>query len=135
IEYDSRSQVTEILIYPYGLYAFNGFWYCACFDYKCQQHVSLRADRFLSFQRIEGEKLATPPKMSLREWLQQSDPDEEPLLSLHVVINKHGMKHVDWAAFTREVIVDEDGNGIIRKQVSAGNYLSMPGCCYLWAAM
>ena len=58
--------------------------------------------------------------MSLREWLQQSDPDEEPLLSLHVVINKHGMKHVDWAAFTREVIVDEDGNGIIRKQVSAG---------------
>lgn len=120
IEYDSRSQVTERLIYPYGLYAFNGFWYCACFDYQRQQHVSLRADRFLSFQRVEGERLETPPKMSLREWLQQSDPDEEPLLSLYIVINKHGMKHVDWTAFTREIIVDEDGNGIIRKKVSAG---------------
>ncbi|MGH2493550.1 MAG: helix-turn-helix transcriptional regulator [Ktedonobacteraceae bacterium] len=119
IEYDSRSQVAERLIYPYGLYAFNGFWYCACFDYKRQQHIPLRADRFLSFQRVEGEGLEMPPKMSLREWLQQSDPAEEPLLSLHVVINKHGMKKVDWAAFWQEVIVDEDGNGTIKKEVAA----------------
>ncbi|HLZ57630.1 MAG TPA: YafY family protein [Ktedonosporobacter sp.] len=113
--YESRSHIAERLIYPYGLYAFNGFWYCACFDQKRQQHISLRADRILSLQRREGPE--TPPKMSLREWLQTSDPDEEPLLLLHIVINKRGMKNVNWSAFHLEMTVDEDGNGTIRKKI------------------
>jgi predicted DNA-binding transcriptional regulator YafY len=119
IEYDSRSQVAVRVIYPYGLYAFNGFWYYACFDYKRQQHVSLRADRFLSLQKIEGKELETPPKMSLRAWLQQSDPHEEPLLLLHLVVNKRGMKTVDWTLFTQEIMLDEDGTGTIQKKIPA----------------
>ncbi|EFH82603.1 helix-turn-helix transcriptional regulator [Ktedonobacter racemifer] len=90
IKYESRSQTTERLIYPYGLYATDGFWYCACFDHRRLLHVSLRADRVLSLQRVEG--LTQPAKMSLRAWLQVNDPDEEPLLELCVIINKRGMK-------------------------------------------
>src|SRR5690242_3243111 len=33
VTYDSRSGVAERTIYPFGLYAANGFWYCACYDY------------------------------------------------------------------------------------------------------
>lgn len=115
IVYESRSQVAERLIYPYGLFAANGFWYCACFDQKRQQHIALRADRILSMERKEG--LETPPKMSLREWLQASDPDEEPALVLHVVINKHGMKQVSWSRFRHEITIDDDGNGTIQKKI------------------
>lgn len=118
IQYDSRSQLSERLIYPYGLYASDGFWYCACFDYKRQQHIPLRADRFLSIQRVEEKELETPPQMSLREWLQQSGSDEEPLLSLHIIVNKYGMKNMDWAPFNQEVMIDGDGNGVIRKMIS-----------------
>ncbi len=117
VMYESRSQVAERLIYPYGLYASNGFWYCACFDQKRQQHISLRADRILSLDRREG--LATPEKMTLREWLQASDPDEEPLLFLHVIVTKRGMQDLSWSTFLPDMTRDEDGNGIIQKQIPA----------------
>lgn len=119
IKYDSRSRVAERLIYPYGLYAFYGFWYCACFDYKRQQHVSLRADRFLALRRVEDEGLETPPKMPLRVWLRQNDPDEEPLLFLHIIIHKYGMKNLDWTLYQQEICIDQDGNGVIRKKIAA----------------
>jgi predicted DNA-binding transcriptional regulator YafY len=35
VTYDSiRSGITERVIFPYGLYASQGYWYCACFDHK-----------------------------------------------------------------------------------------------------
>lgn len=119
VKYESRSQTAERLIYPYGLYATDGFWYCACFDHKRQQHVSLRADRVLSLQHVEGliEGLTQPAKMSLRAWLQVNDPEEEPLLELHVTINKQGMKHLNWRAFLSNLALDNDGNGIIQQHI------------------
>lgn len=115
VKYESRSQTAERLIYPYGLFATDGFWYCACFDHKRQQHVSLRADRVLSLQRVEG--LTQPAKMSLRAWLQVNDPDEEPLLELCVIINKRGMKRLNWRAFLSNLALDNDGNGIIQQHI------------------
>lgn len=115
VKYESRSQTAERLIYPYGLYAADGFWYCACFDHKRQQHVSLRADRVLSLQRAEG--LTLPAKMSLRAWLQVNDPNEGPLLELRVTINKRGMKHLNWSAFLPNLTLDADGNGSIKQQI------------------
>lgn len=117
IVYESRSQVAGRLIYPYGLYAYNGFWYCACFDQKRQQHISLRADRILSMERREG--LAVPEQMTLREWLRTRDPDEEPLLFLHVIVTKRGMQDLSWGAFLPDMAIDEHGNGIIQKTISA----------------
>lgn len=119
ITYESRSQTTERLIYPYGLFALRGFWYCACFDYKRQQHVSLRADRVLTLERVETKEAGKAPKMSLREWIQSSDSDEGPLLPLHLVINKIGMRHVSSTALMPEIIIDEDGNGTVKKTIAA----------------
>jgi hypothetical protein len=68
-------------------------------------------------QRREG--LETPPKMSLREWRQASDPDEEPVLVLHIAITARGMKNVNWSVFLPEIVVDEGGNGIIQKKIPA----------------
>lgn len=115
IVYDSRTKTAERLIYPYGLYASNGFWYCACFDHKRQQHISLRADRFLSLERVEGVKPTTT--LSIREWLQAIDDDEGPLLLLHVTISRRGMKDVDWAAFHHQIVIDEQGCGSITKEI------------------
>ena len=54
VVYDSiRSGVSERIVYPFGLYASQGFWYCACFD-KRRAKVSLRADRLLSAERVKG---------------------------------------------------------------------------------
>ena len=53
--YDSiGSGRTERVIFPYGLYASQGYWYCACFDHKRGTNVPMRADRFLSAERVEG---------------------------------------------------------------------------------
>ena len=52
IAYDSRRGVSERLIFPYGLIAGLGFWYCACYDYKRGSHAWLRADRIRSLERI-----------------------------------------------------------------------------------
>src|SRR5215216_5792936 len=55
VTYDSiESGVTERVIFPYGLYASQGYWYCACFDRKREMNVPMRADRFLSVERAEG---------------------------------------------------------------------------------
>lgn len=46
VAYDSiGSGVTERVIFPYGLYASQGYWYCACFDHKREANVPMRADR------------------------------------------------------------------------------------------
>src|ERR687893_1704676 len=46
VAYDSiRSGVSERVIFPFGVYASQGFWYCACYDYKREINVALRVDR------------------------------------------------------------------------------------------
>jgi predicted DNA-binding transcriptional regulator YafY len=55
VSYDSiESGVTERVIFPYGLYALQGYWYCACFDRRRGMNVLMRVDRFLSAERVEG---------------------------------------------------------------------------------
>src|SRR5918999_865729 len=68
VAYDSiRSGVSERVVFPFGLYASQGFWYCACFDHKREANVSLRADRFLSAERVDG--LERPPHIALESWI------------------------------------------------------------------
>lgn len=115
ITYKSRSGVSERFIYPFGLYAHNGFWYCACFDYTRQQHVSLRADRFLALEREEGhEKL---PDMPVRAWLQASNPYKGNTVLMHVTISKRGMKDMNWAIFDQQIAIDEHGCGTFHKEI------------------
>jgi hypothetical protein len=46
--------VSEQVIYPFGVYAFQGFWYCFCHDHRREEIVSLRADRFRNVEPVEG---------------------------------------------------------------------------------
>src|SRR5215213_55945 len=40
VTYDSiESGVTERVIFPYGLYASQGYWYCVCFDSRREMNV------------------------------------------------------------------------------------------------
>src|SRR3712207_3378529 len=65
VSYDSiGSGVTERVIFPYGLYASQGYWYCACFDRRREMNVPMRADRFLSAERVEG--FEPPQELSVR---------------------------------------------------------------------
>ena len=67
VVYDSvRSGASGRVIFPFGLYASEGYWYCACFDRKREANVSMRADRFLSAGRIEGHE--RPEHVPLERW-------------------------------------------------------------------
>ena len=68
VTYDSiRSGVSERVIFPYGLYASQGYWYCACFDHRRGGNAPMRADRFLSAERVGGFEV--PPELSIQEWM------------------------------------------------------------------
>jgi len=68
VSYDSiESGVTERVIFPYGLYASQGYWYCVCFDRRRGMNVPMRADRFLSVERVEG--FEPPPELSIQGWI------------------------------------------------------------------
>src|SRR5215203_472414 len=68
VTYDSiRSGITERVIFPYGLYASQGYWYCACFDHRRGGNAPMRADRFLSAERVGGFEV--PPELSIQEWM------------------------------------------------------------------
>jgi predicted DNA-binding transcriptional regulator YafY len=110
VGYQSRRGPSERLVYPYGLYAALGFWYCACFDYNRRVHVSLRADRILWLERVEGQK--PPPPLTLQAWLRQPRGDEQTL-PLRATITPRGMTIIDWSAFGTALKEDETGGGTI----------------------
>jgi predicted DNA-binding transcriptional regulator YafY len=110
ISYASRRGSSERLIFPYGLYAGLGFWYCACFDYTRGRHAALRADRVLSLAREEGHE--PPEPLTLREWLRRPAGGES-MLRLQASITPHGMKTLDWSAFGESLRQDAAGGGQI----------------------
>jgi predicted DNA-binding transcriptional regulator YafY len=77
IVYDSRAGRSERTIWPIGLYAADGFWYCACHDAKRGHVVSLRADRVRSLSSTEERPRPNLP--SLRAWLRLRETGGEPL--------------------------------------------------------
>jgi predicted DNA-binding transcriptional regulator YafY len=90
IVYDSvRSGVSERVVYPFGLYASQGFWYCACFDHKRSANVSLRADRFLSAERAKG--FERPSHVPLDNWTRMVRTGGERL-RLRLRVSERGTK-------------------------------------------
>jgi predicted DNA-binding transcriptional regulator YafY len=118
ITYESRTGGSERLIYPYGLYAGLGFWYCACFDYRRGRRASLRADRIQSLERVEG--LERPPEMTLQEWLRQPDAVDDTM-RLQATITARGMKDLDWSALGPALVLGADGHGEIDTSIPAGS--------------
>jgi predicted DNA-binding transcriptional regulator YafY len=110
IAYESRRGSSERLIYVYGLYAGLGFWYCACFDYSRRVHASLRADRIVWLEQVEGQE--RPPAMTLQAWLGQRRGADRTL-RLRAKVTPRGMKMIDWSGFGSALIQTAAGGGEI----------------------
>jgi predicted DNA-binding transcriptional regulator YafY len=111
IGYDSRHGPSERLIFPYGLVAGLGFWYCACYDYRRGIHAWLRADRIRSLERVDA--LEPPAAMTLPEWLRRPREADSDALRLRAAVTARGMKELDWSAFGDALVQEEDGSGRI----------------------
>lgn len=119
VVYDSRSGVSERVIFPYGLYAAGGFWYCACHDYKRGIDLSLRADRFHSVGRAAG--FARPPwaPASVAEWLATFESGAADLLRLRATVTPRGLKSYDLAALFGPIAADAEGGGTLDTHIPA----------------
>ncbi len=111
VVYDSKSGASERVIFPFGLYASAGFWYCACHDYKRGMNLSLRADRFVSIARVGG--LEPPPHIPPADWLQVVERDDGQGLRLRASVTARGMKSFDVQTLFGPIAPDGRGGGVI----------------------
>lgn len=96
VVYDSKSGVAERVIYPFGVYASAGFWYCACYDYKRGMNLSLRADRVKSLAREAGREPLPP--ILVADWLGVVESDDGDVLPLRARVSERGLKNYDLQA-------------------------------------
>jgi hypothetical protein len=97
VVYDSlRSGVSERVIFPLGLHASAGYWYCACIDRKWGANVPIRADRFLAAERVEGYE--RPGHLPLERWLHGRGDEHEGRVRLLVRITARVAKSFELAA-------------------------------------
>lgn len=115
--YGSASGRSERIIYPFGVFAARGFWYCACHDYKRGRKVSLRADRFRSIEIVEGAE--QPEHVPLDRWIDEVEDDDDDLLELRASVSERGMKSFELASLFGRIDVAQDGHGIIDARVLA----------------
>lgn len=119
IIYDSSSGLGERTIFPHGLYAASGFWYCGCFDYRRATNVSLRADRFVALERIAGPDRPAP--IAMRDWfatVETLDGRQGEGLALRARVTARGLKRFELAAFADEIAPDGDG-GLLETLIPA----------------
>ncbi len=105
VAYDSiKSGVSERVVFPFGLYASQGFWYCACFDHKREANVSLRADRFLCAERVEGWE--RPPHVALQSWIHAVQSGGGERLKLRASVTERGAKSFELASLFGRIEAD-----------------------------
>ncbi len=108
VTYDSiESGVTERVIFPYGLYASQGYWYCACFDRRREMNVPMRADRFLSVERVEG--FDPPPKLSIEGWMGAARGVVGRRLWVRARVTERGRKSFELTSLFGSIAAEEGG--------------------------
>jgi predicted DNA-binding transcriptional regulator YafY len=119
VTYDSvRSGVSERMIFPFGVYASQGFWYCACRDYKREMNVSLRADRFLSVYREEGQDTPPrPPRIPLGNWTRELRGDPGERLGLRVSVSERGAKSFELVSLLGRIEVGPGGRAVVESEI------------------
>jgi predicted DNA-binding transcriptional regulator YafY len=122
VAYDSiKSGVSERVIFPCGLYASQGFWYCACFDHKREAYVSLRADRFFSAERRRG--LGRPPHIALKSRIHAVKRGAGERLKLRAYVTERGTKSFELISLFGRIEADgeTDGwrSGIVEAEIPA----------------
>jgi predicted DNA-binding transcriptional regulator YafY len=114
VTYDSiESGVTERVIFPYGLYASQGYWYCACFDRKREMNVPMRADRFLSVERVEGFE---PPEFSIQGWMGTAREGGERI-RVSAKVTERGRKSFELTSLFGTIAPDEGGGGTLEAEM------------------
>jgi predicted DNA-binding transcriptional regulator YafY len=105
--YDSiESGITERVIFPYGLYASQGYWYCACFDRRRETNVPMRADRFLAAERVEGfEPL---PELSIQGWMGAARGVDERV-QVRARVTERGRKSFELTSLFGSIEAQEGG--------------------------
>lgn len=111
VVYDSRSGVAERVIFPFGLYAAAGYWYCACYDYKRRRNLSLRADRFRAAEPVEGYE--RPHELSLRDWLCIRERNAQHPVRLRLRVTPRGMKSFDLTTLFGSELKEQPSGGLI----------------------
>ncbi|MFN8539684.1 MAG: WYL domain-containing protein [Thermomicrobiales bacterium] len=117
IAYVSRSGHSERIIYPFGLYASAGFWYCACYDYQRGDLLALRADRMASAEVVAGHAPPTVP--TLREWLRTRWSGPTETLNLRLVVSPEARRRFDFGFLDAPLVPDDAGGGVIAAAIPA----------------
>ena len=115
VVYDSASGVSERIIYPFGVFAYQGFWYCACHDYKRGKKVTLRADRFRSIEPTEG--FEQPPHVPPEDWVKEDRGREGEMLKLRAYVSEQRMKSFELATLFGRIEIGPSGHGIIDAKI------------------
>jgi predicted DNA-binding transcriptional regulator YafY len=116
VRYDSiGSGVTERVIFPYGLYASQGYWYCACFDRRRQTNVPKRADRFLSAERVEG--FESPRGISLQGWMNNARRMVGEWVWMRARVTERGRKSFELTTLFGSIAPEEGGGGILEAEI------------------
>jgi len=110
IVYESRSATRERVIFPHGIYAAEGFWYCVCHDSRRDTTISLRADRFRSLERVPGLPAAVP--ISLREWLRTRHSDAPDLLPLRARLTRQAARSFQIASLFGEAALGDNAESL-----------------------
>jgi predicted DNA-binding transcriptional regulator YafY len=112
IVYDSKAGRSERIIFPFGIYALGGCWYCACRDDKRGANLSLRADRVVALTRVE-EGRERPPHIPMAQWLDVVERDDGSGLPLRATVTRRGMLSYDLRALVGAIRPDGHGGGVI----------------------
>ena len=118
VAYESRAGHSERLIYPFGLYAAAGFWYCACYDYQRGALLALRADRLLAAEVAAGHPPPVVP--TLREWLRTRWTGATDTLPLRLIVSAEARRRFDFGFLDAPLRPDAQGGGVIATALPAG---------------
>lgn len=119
VVYESQSGRSERIIFPYGIFANGGCWYCACLDKKRGANLTLRADRFVSVARVEGAQ-EKPPHIPMAHWFEVVEHDHGSGLPLRVLVSARGMLSHDLHTLFGAIQPDGDGGGVIEGTIPQG---------------
>jgi predicted DNA-binding transcriptional regulator YafY len=115
VRYDSiESGITERVIFPYGLYASQGYWYCACFDRRRETNVPMRADRFLAAERVEG--FEPPPELSIQGWMGAAWEAGERVRVM-ARVTERGRKSFELTSLFGSIGAQEGGGGTLEAEI------------------
>lgn len=130
ITYESRSGPSERIIFPYGIFASAGFWYCACYDYRRNEAIFLRADRVQSAEPIRGIEPARPS--TVRDFLRTYGTSTAEEVRFRATVTRRAAMSFELNSLFGEIPVADDGKGVLETDLPrselewfAGHFLSL----------